>query len=245
MPPAQRRTASSRRKTVSARTSKRRTPAPKRKAAPKRTTATPTRRTSAIEKRIARRNLLARRALAIGAAVLIVTGIVFVVVKEEPPAYADELGCAATAPLKEGSVPGGWYDDVVVAAKSSGLPAPILAAQLDQESRWDPKAVSHAGAQGLAQFRPDTWDEYGAGGDPFDPEDAIKAQGKFMAWLIESVTLVAGSGGAHPVVLALAAYNAGPTAVAKYGGVPPFAETEHYVKVIPQMANSTYAEGCD
>ncbi len=197
-----------------------------------------------MQKRIARRTLLARRALAISAAILIVTGIVFAVVKEEPPAYADELGCAATAPLKKGSVPGGWYDDVVAAAKSSGLPAPILAAQLDQESRWDPKAVSHAGAQGLAQFRPDTWGEYGAG-DPFDPEAAIKAQGKFMAQLIESVTSVAADSGEHPVVLALAAYNAGPTAVAKYGGVPPYAETEHYVKVIPQMANSTYAEGCD
>lgn len=182
--------------------------------------------------------------MAIGAAILIVAGIVFAVVKEERPAYAEELGCAATAPLKKGSVPGGWYDDVVAAANSSGLPAPILAAQLDQESRWDPKAVSHAGAQGLAQFRPDTWAAYGVG-DPFDPEDAIKAQGKFMSRLIDSVTSIANSSGEHPVVLALAAYNAGPTAVAKYGGVPPFAETEHYVKVIPQMANSTYAEGCN
>ncbi len=176
---------------------------------------------------------------------MIAAGIVFVVVKEEPPAYADELGCAATAPLKKGSVPGGWYDDVAAAAESSGLPAPILAAQLDQESRWDPDAVSHAGAQGLAQFRPDTWDEYGSGGDPFDPADAIKAQGNYMARLIESVSSAAGSSGEHAVVLALAAYNAGPTAVAKYAGVPPYAETEHYVKVIPQMANSTYAEGCD
>lgn len=176
-------------------------------------------------------------------ATLVVAGTVFAVVKGEPPGYADGLGCAATAPLKEGSVPGGWYDDVVSAAESSGLPAPILAAQLDQESRWDPKAVSHAGAQGLAQFRRDTWDEYGAG-DPFDPEDAIKAQGKFMSRLIESVTPVAAAGGEHRLILALAAYNAGPTAVAKYGGVPPYAETERYVKVIPQMANSTYAEGC-
>lgn len=187
---------------------------------------------------------MVRRALIGAAAALLVAGLVYVVVDNRPAAYADGLGCAATARLKKGSVPGGWYDDVVAAAGVSGVPAPILAAQLDQESRWDPHATSHAGAQGLAQFRPDTWAEYGAGGDPFDPDDAIKAQGAYMAHLIESVAQVASSSGVHPVVLALAAYNAGPTAVAKYDGVPPYRETEHYVKVIPQIANSTYAEGC-
>jgi len=204
----------------------------------------PKRHSAAAKKRAARRNSLVRRALVVAAAGLLVTGLVIAVVDDRPAAYADGLGCAASAPLKKGSVPGGWYDDVEAAAVASGVPAPILAAQLDQESGWDPHATSGAGAEGLAQFRPVTWSEYGAGGDPFDPHDAIRAQGAYMGHLVESVAAVAASNGVHPVVLALAAYNAGPTAVAKYGGVPPYRETEQYVEVIPQIANSTYAAGC-
>lgn len=123
-------------------------------------------------------------------------------------------------------VPNSWGPLVAAAAKQAGIPAPVLAAQLEVESGWDPRAVSRVGAQGLAQFTPDTWKTYGSG-DPFDPEDAIAAQGRLMKVLMRR----ANASGLHDnhVKLALAGYNAGFGNVTKYRGVPPFPETENYV----------------
>ena len=96
----------------------------------------------------------------------------------------------------------------------------LLAAQLYAESGFNPFATSSAGAQGIAQFMPDTARSYGLG-NPFDPVEAIDAQAHMMSDLLRRFD---GS-----VSLALAAYNAGPGAVERYGGVPPYAETRAYV----------------
>jgi hypothetical protein len=96
--------------------------------------------------------------------------------------------------------------------------AGLLAAQLMAESNFNPYAVSPAGAQGIAQFMPGTAAAYGLD-DPFDAAEAIDAQAHLMSDLLEQF----GS-----VQLALAAYNAGPGAVAACDCVPPYPETQAY-----------------
>lgn len=147
-----------------------------------------------------------------------------------------ELG--RTAP-----VPEPWGRDVLAAAELSGLPPQIVAAQLDVESRWDPRAVSPAGARGLAQFVPRTWALYGRG-DPFDPRAAIRAQGRYLKDLRRMVGGLGPATPAEEIDLVLAAYNAGPTAVLQHGGIPPFPETRGYVAQIRELADTTYAGVC-
>ncbi len=112
------------------------------------------------------------------------------------------------------------------AASRWNVGAALLAAQLQQESGFDPRSVSPAGAQGIAQFMPGTARAYGLR-DPFDPDAAIGAQAHLMHDLLRRF----GS-----VPLALAAYNAGAGRVAACGCVPPIAETQAYVQRIVALA---------
>lgn len=130
------------------------------------------------------------------------------------------------------------------AARCPELPTSILAAQIATESGWDPRAESGAGAQGIAQFIPQTWKDYGIDAnrdgvtDVFDPQDAIPSAADFMCGLFDEVKSVPG----NPIALALAAYNAGPSQVRKYKGVPPFPETEDYVaKILDRAAVEPFA----
>lgn len=143
------------------------------------------------------------------------------------------------------NVPNGWGPLVDAAAEEAGLPAELIAAQIAQESQWDPEATSPVGAEGLAQFMPGTWAEYGQGGDPFNPDDAIPALGRYMADLKQQVGPIAGDDGDELVRLTLAAYNAGPGAVQEHNGVPPFAETEGYVQKILGGGQSNYSADCE
>ena len=142
------------------------------------------------------------------------------------------------------NVPNGWGPLVEEAAKTAGIPVSVAAAQLKQESNWNPNAGSSAGAQGIAQFMPDTWAAYGDGGDVTDPEDAIPAYGRYMAALRDEVKDVAGDDADELVRLMLAAYNAGPGAVAQHQGVPPFAETQRYVEIILDGGQVEFSPGC-
>lgn len=114
----------------------------------------------------------------------------------------------------------------VDAANAHGLPAEFLAATLLQESAYDPRALSSAGAIGIAQFMPET--AAGAGVDPYDPYASIEGA---AALLGDYAGAYAGRY-ADPYSAALAAYNAGPLAVAHYGGVPPYPETQTYIALI-------------
>ena len=78
------------------------------------------------------------------------------------------------------------------AARTAGLPVSVVAAQLQQESDWNPNAASSAGAQGIAQFMPETWATYGERRELPDPEDAIPAYGRYMAALRNEVKSLAG-----------------------------------------------------
>lgn len=128
------------------------------------------------------------------------------------------------------------------AANTSGISAEILAAQIEQESNWNPDAKSPVGAQGIAQFMPATWSEWGEGSIT-DPEAGIKAQGRYMSHLRDQVADLANNSD-QEIKLALAAYNAGPGAVEQHGGVPPYAETQNYVATILGGAQSNFSANC-
>jgi cell wall-associated NlpC family hydrolase len=127
----------------------------------------------------------------------------------------------------------------VAATGNPFLTESVLAAQLFQESGFNPDAVSPVGAQGIAQFMPATWvahgrDENGDGrADPFDIADAIPAAARYDAAIADQVASVPGD----RVANMLAAYNAGPGAVLRYQGVPPFQETQAYVRRITDLAS--------
>ncbi|MDP9104929.1 MAG: lytic transglycosylase domain-containing protein [Candidatus Eremiobacteraeota bacterium] len=114
--------------------------------------------------------------------------------------------------------------NVVATAESNGLQSQFLAATLLQESAFDPSAVSSAGAVGIAQFTVPTAREYGV--DPWEPRSAIAGAARVLAAYAYDYRARDDD---DPLALALAAYNAGPAAVAKYGGVPPYAETREYI----------------
>lgn len=128
-------------------------------------------------------------------------------------------------------VPARYRDAVAAAALANGVPPAVLAALLQAESGYRPDAVSPAGALGIAQFMPGTAAGVGLR-DPFDPAQAIPAAGRLLGGHIRAF----GS-----VPLALAAYNAGPGAVRRYGGVPPYAETRAYVARIMALAGGAAA----
>ncbi|OEV13232.1 peptidase M23 [Streptomyces nanshensis] len=169
--------------------------------------------------------------------------------------FADDHAEAAPAPAGgalrggKGGVPGRYKDLIYDAAECKNgqrLPAPVLAAQLRQESGFNPRAGSDKGAQGIAQFVPGTWASRGIDGDGdgdrdvWDPKDAIPAQGAFMCSLLTMAKKHPQYDGS-PTELALAGYNAGWGAVAKYGGVPPYRETQNYVRAITAGAKDLTA----
>jgi hypothetical protein len=116
-------------------------------------------------------------------------------------------------------VPARFAPIIIRAAQRWSVSAHLLAAQLYAESNFNPFARSPAGAEGIAQFMPGTAHAYGLL-DPFDPEESINAQAHLMRDLL---------GRFASVPLALAAYNAGPGAVAGCGCIPPYPETRAYV----------------
>lgn len=107
-------------------------------------------------------------------------------------------------------------------ARKYGLNPRIFKRQIKAESNFNPKAVSHAGARGIAQIMPETAKGWGV--NPDKPIKALDAAAKNMAGYLNDYN--------GDYSKALAAYNAGPNAVAEYGGVPPFAETRAYVDKI-------------
>ncbi len=124
---------------------------------------------------------------------------------------------------------GGWkskFDSIVEsAAQKTGLNAHLLRAMIRQESDGDPKAVSVKGAAGLMQLMPATADFLGVQ-NRFDPEENIHGGAKYLAGLLQRF---------GNLEHALAAYNAGPEAVERYGGIPAYPETENYVAEVMKI----------
>lgn len=104
----------------------------------------------------------------------------------------------------------------------------LIQAVIATESCYDHKAVSRVGAKGLMQLMPATAAELGVN-DLFDPRDNIAGGVRYLRQMLDTFN--------QDKRLALAAYNAGPNAVKKYGGVPPYKETRRYVKKIFSIYN--------
>ena len=130
------------------------------------------------------------------------------------------------------SVPAAYAGTIEQAAASNGIPASLLAALLYHESRFEPGVVSSAGAEGIAQFMPAT--AAGMGVDPTNPTESIEG----AAQLLGSYTRQFGS-----YSDALAAYDAGSSAVERYGGIPPYAETQAYVPAVLSLAGLSGQSG--
>jgi murein DD-endopeptidase MepM/ murein hydrolase activator NlpD len=147
--------------------------------------------------------------------------------------------------LNVANIPAEYVSYVQEAADISGLPAAIIAAQIQAESGWNPQAGSAAGAQGIAQFLPETFASFSDPGDDiWNPADAIPALGRYMEHLVDVVGPIAEDRGEDPVRLALAGYNAGEGAVQQYKGIPPYPETENYVQKIMAGSQTTFSANC-
>ncbi|MFJ2817132.1 peptidoglycan DD-metalloendopeptidase family protein [Streptomyces sp. NPDC087294] len=180
-------------------------------------------------------------------------GIVLLIVASDDDGGGGDFEPSAAGSLRvgKGFVPAKYAGLIEQAAADcdAGLPAAVLAAQIMQESGFNPNAQSKDAngkpiADGIAQFIPSTWATAGVDGngdgkkDVWDPEDAIPAQGQMMCKLLKTAKKHPEYNGS-PIELALAGYNAGWGRVQQYNGVPPAAfadgQTYNYVKVI--MAN--------
>jgi hypothetical protein len=130
------------------------------------------------------------------------------------------------------------FDDVFLDAGSKYNVSPaLLKAVASAESDFNPDEISSAGAVGLMQIMPDTAQQLGI--DPRDPVQSIHGAANYLRTLLDQFN--------GNVTLAIAAYNAGPGAVSKYGGIPPYKETQDYVVHVADLmkkysSNSTGPE---
>ena len=114
------------------------------------------------------------------------------------------------------------YDDLISdASERYGVAFPLLKAIIKAESDFDPYAVSRKGATGLMQIMPENFEPLGLE-DPFDPWQNINAGARYFKQMYDRFK--------GKLALSLAAYNAGPTAVDRYKTIPPYEETEEYVR---------------
>ena len=127
----------------------------------------------------------------------------------------------ARAPAYSGPNPGPYLDMARTAARRHNVPEDLFLRLVHQESRWNSSAISPKGARGLAQLMPDTARLLRV--DPDDPRQNLEGGARYLRMMYDRF---------GNWRLALAAYNAGPEAVQRHGGIPPYAETTHYVRVI-------------
>ncbi len=145
-------------------------------------------------------------------------------------AYLLRSGHMLSLPLyrkvqKAGSIRG-YEKELKEAAAACGLEWELIAAVIMAESGFNPQAISPKGARGMMQLMPDTWLDLGVK-DPHDPKQNISAGSAYLKRQLDAF--------GHNTVLALAAYNAGPGAVKKYRGLPPYAETQDFVSKVLQF----------
>lgn len=142
-------------------------------------------------------------------------------VKLRPDYKADDKDTGgASAPFR-GNYKGEYLEVAKEVARKHGVPEDMFLRLVQQESGWNTGAVSVKGATGLAQLMPATAERLGV--DINDPAENLEGGARYLRMMYDRF----GSWR-----LALAAYNAGPMAVEKHGGIPPYDETENYVKAI-------------
>ncbi|NUS38687.1 MAG: lytic transglycosylase domain-containing protein [Lysobacter sp.] len=121
-----------------------------------------------------------------------------------------------------------YQAEIAQAAKDYGVEEAVVRAIIHAESAFNPNALSRVGAQGLMQLMPSTARRFGVG-NAFDAAQNIRGGVQYLAWLLRRFN--------GNVALAAAGYNAGEGAVDKYGGVPPYAETQRYVQRVGILAD--------
>jgi len=150
-----------------------------------------------------------------------ITGILF------SPAFAPSANASTEVNSIPADIPssGDEATDLIIfrAAEKEGLDPRFVHAVIWQESKYNAVARSHAGAQGLMQLMPATARRFGCR-NPQNPAENIEAGTKYLSWLLKRFE--------GNVELALAGYNAGEGSVDKYNGIPPYRETQNYVKII-------------
>lgn len=136
---------------------------------------------------------------------------------------ADETSAPrqASVPRYTGAYKGEYLEVARAAARRHAIPEDLFLRLVHQESRWNTRAVSNKGALGLAQLMPGTAQMLRV--DPMDPKQNLDGGARYLRMMYDKF---------GDWKLALAAYNAGPGAVERHGGIPPFAETQNYVRVI-------------
>jgi soluble lytic murein transglycosylase-like protein len=134
---------------------------------------------------------------------------------------ADKAVVDVALPRYRGNYKGQYLEVAKAAARRHGVPEDLFLRLVQQESGWNPGAKSHKGATGLAQLMPATARKLGVNID--DPHQNLEGGARYLRMMHDKFGTWR---------LALAAYNAGPGAVEKHNGIPPYAETETYVKVI-------------
>lgn len=127
----------------------------------------------------------------------------------------------AALPRYRGNYRGEYLADAKAAARRHNVPEDLFLRLIQQESGWNPGAVSPKGATGLAQLMPGTADLLGVNIN--DPQENLDGGARYLRMMYDKF----GSWR-----LALAAYNAGPQAVEKHDGIPPYDETKNYVRVV-------------
>lgn len=140
---------------------------------------------------------------------------------QPPSARASTADDSGAVPNYRGRYKGPYLQVARSMARKHGVPEDLFLRLVQQESGWHVNAKSHKGAIGLAQLMPGTAAKLRV--DPHDPQQNLEGGARYLKMMHDKY----GSWR-----LALAAYNAGPGAVDKYGGVPPYKETKNYVKRI-------------
>jgi soluble lytic murein transglycosylase-like protein len=143
-----------------------------------------------------------------------------------PTATQTASASAATSTLPAGTP---FAAEITAAAQANGVDPALLAGLVKQESGFNPTAGSPAGARGLTQLMPGTAAGLGVT-NVLDPVQSLDGGAKYLKQQLDAF------GG--DVAKALAAYNAGPGAVQRFGGIPPYAETQNYVRIVQANAAS-------